>query len=154
MFNPDSLRRHLATLTDEALLEANPADLTEEARAVYDAELAERNLTWPGQDPSSGNTAPPAQQFPKPEDGNLVSIGRFESFAEARYAYQLLQHEQIPVWLAGADASGRILDPTAPMDLVTLPEHLETAQMLLSPEISEEELARLAEEAGREDDQA
>ncbi|MFN8941300.1 MAG: hypothetical protein ACK5ZJ_16330, partial [Acidobacteriota bacterium] len=83
-----------------------------------------------------------------------VLIGRYENFAEARYAFQLLKHERIPVWLAGADASGRILDPTAPLDLVTFPDHRETAQMLLSPEISDEELARLAEEAGAEDDQS
>jgi hypothetical protein len=41
-----------------------------------------------------------------------------------------------------------MIDPNAPMDLVTLPEHLETAQQLLFSEISDEELALLAEQAG------
>jgi hypothetical protein len=154
MFNPDSLRKHLSTLSDDTLLETNPEDLTEEARAIYDAELASRNLSWSAEGPAPESTPLSDGAFPKPEDGELVLIGRYENFAEARYAYQLLRHEQIPVWLAGADASGRIVDPTAPLDLVTFPEHLETAQMLLSPEISDEELARLAEEAGAEDDQA
>jgi len=41
-----------------------------------------------------------------------------------------------------------MIDPNAPIDLVTHAEHLEAAQLLLSSEISDEELARLAEEAG------
>lgn len=154
MFHPDSLRKHLGTLSDDALLETNPEDLTEEARAVYEAELASRNLSWTRATASGETATSDSAAFPKPEDGELVLIGRYENFAEARYAYQLLKHEQIPVWLAGADASGRIVDPAAPLDLVTFPEHLETAKLLLSPEISDEELARLAEEAGAEDDQS
>jgi hypothetical protein len=147
MLNLDSLRKHLTTLTDEAILEVKPEDLTEEAKAVYDAELASRGIEWPSE--GGGEALPVGTEFPKPEDGQLVLIASYETFAEARYAYQLLKHEQIPVWLAGTTGKGPVMiDPNAPMDLVTLPEHLETAQQLLFSEISDEELALLAEQAG------
>jgi hypothetical protein len=148
MFNLDSLRKQLTTLTDEALLEVVPEDLTEEAKAVYDAELAARNLSWPGAEEEVEVPAA-TSLLDRPDDSQLVLIARYETFAEARYAYMLLKQEEIPVWLAGIGAKGaNIIDPNAPLDLVTLPEHLETAQMLLSSEISDEELAMLAEQAG------
>ena len=152
MFNLDSLRKQLTTLTDEALLEVVPEDLTEEAKAVYDAELAARNLTWP----SAEEVEVPAATalLDRPDDSQLVLIARYETFAEARYAYMLLKQEEIPVWLAGIGSKGaNMIDPNAPLDLVTLPEHLETAQMLLSSEISDEELAMLAEQAGDPEEQ-
>ena len=40
--NIENLRRHYASLTDEALEEIDPADLTAEARQCLDAELAKR----------------------------------------------------------------------------------------------------------------
>src|SRR5580692_4503975 len=46
------LGRHYASLSDEALLDVDPADLTETARKVYDGELARRKL--------SHGLAPPA----------------------------------------------------------------------------------------------
>jgi hypothetical protein len=147
MLNLDSLRKQLTTLTDEALLEVVPEDLTEEAKAVYDAELASRNLTWPSEEEVEIPAA--SALVDRPDDSQLVLIARYETFAEARYAYMLLKQEEIPVWLAGIGSKGaNIIDPNAPLDLVTLPENLETAQMLLSSEISDEELALLAEQAG------
>jgi len=149
MLNLDSLRKHLTTLTDEAILEVKPEDLTDEAKAVYDAELASRGFEWPSAAAEAAGGTLENSEFPKPEEGELVLIASYETFSEARYAYQLLKHEQIPVWLAGTTGKGpMMIDPNAPMDLVTLPEHLETAQQLLFSEISEEELALLAEQAG------
>lgn len=153
MLNLDSLRKQLNTLTDEALLEVNPADLTEEAKSVYDEELASRNLSWPSEELSEAGLPPAA--FPQPGETELVLLARYETFAEARFAYTLLRQEEIPVWLAGVNTPGRtLIDPNAPLDLVTLPEHLEAAQALLSTEISDEELALLAEQAGQPEDEA
>ncbi len=153
MTNLDSLRKQLTNLTDEAILEVNPDDLTEEAKTIYDAELASRNLSWP-----SAETTPEAidhGDFPDPAAGELVLIARYETFAEARYAATLLRQEEIPVWIAGATKQGMtMIDPNAPIDLVTHAEHLESAQLLLSSEISDEELALLAEQAGDPEQQA
>lgn len=147
MTNFDSLRKHLTHLTDEAILEVNPADLTEEAKAVYDEELASRDLSWPS--PESTEESIIAAGYPDPADGELVHIATYETVAEARFAVTLLRQEEIPVWIAGATKPGMaMIDPNAPIDLVTHAEHLEAAQSLLSSEISDEDLARLAEEAG------
>ena len=153
MTNLDSLRKQLTNLTDEAILEVNPDDLTEEAKTVYDAELASRNLSWPSRDTSTENAVPSG--YPDPADGELVLIARYETFAEARYAATLLRQEEIPVWIAGnTTPSVTMIDPNAPIDLVTHAEHLESAQLLLSSEISDEELALLAEQAGDPEQQA
>jgi len=148
MFNPESLRKQLSFLSDEALLESCVGDLTDLAKPVYEAELAERGLTWPSDETDSAPTSN-ASGFPDPTDAELVHIARFETFGEARLAIALLRQEDIPVWLAGATGPGQtMVDPNAPIDIVTHAEFLEAAQLLLSSEISDEELARMAEEAG------
>lgn len=146
----DSLRNRLTHLTDEAILEVNPDDLTEEAKAIYDAELAARGISWPSTEEAPTESLTPTG-FPDPADGELVLIARYESFAEARFALTLLRQEEIPVWVAGNTKPGvTMIDPNAPLDLVTQPQHLEAAQQLLFSEISDEELAQLAEEAGEQ----
>src|SRR5689334_10744942 len=40
--NPEDLRRHYASLSDEALKAISPADLSEIARPIYSAELSRR----------------------------------------------------------------------------------------------------------------
>ena len=146
--NLDALRKQVANLTDEALLEVSPEDLTEEAKAIYDAELAARNLTWPSA-PEDALEATLKTAFPEGNPEELVQVARYVAFDEARFALNLLRHENIPVWLAGATSPNKIaIDPNGPFDLLTNPEFLEAAQLLLSTEISEEELARMAEEAG------
>ena len=147
MTNIDSLRKQLTNLTDDAILEVDPEDLTEEAKAVYDAELASRNLSWPSVAAPAQASAPGG--FPDPAAGELVLIATYKTFDEARYAVTLLRQEEIPVWIAGATKPGMsMIDPNAPIDIVTHAEHLESAQLLLSSEFTDEELALLAEEAG------
>jgi hypothetical protein len=146
----ERLRQRLSDLTDEAILETNPEELTEEALAVYDAELASRGLAWPGEEET---VVEETTGFPKPEEDQLAPLGRYENFMEARFAYQLLKQEGIPVWIAGQHKKGQQgIDPNAPIDLVTTQEHLEAAEALLNAEISDEELARMAEEAGETED--
>lgn len=45
--DPEYLRRHYASLSDEALLDINPDELVEAARACLDAELRKRELDEP-----------------------------------------------------------------------------------------------------------
>jgi hypothetical protein len=155
MPNLESLRKNIAHLNDEALLEVNPDELTEEAKAVYDEELASRGLSWPstGEAPTEveeveGEEAPAPIPDLAPED--IVKICTFETMAEASFAISLLRQEQIPVWIGGSKSRKNVkIDPNAPLDLHTMPEFLEAAEMLLNTEISDEELARMAEEAGQ-----
>jgi len=138
----DELRTHVAGLSDEALLEVQPDELVESARAVYEAEMSSRGISWnvPAADRSEEVAdAPPA----------MVSLARFETVEEARFARTMLENEGVPVWFAGELTPQRITaDASAALELITKPEYLEQAQEILNAQISDEELARQAEEAG------
>ena len=145
MTNLDELRKHLTILSDEELLETAPDDLTEEARSAYEAEMQSRGLQWPAEGEEAESEVIDAAQAGIP----LVSIAQYETIDEARYAQTLLRNEGIPVWIAGGVSPQTLkFDPSAPLDLVTQPDFLEQAQLVLTTEVSEEELARQAEEAG------
>jgi hypothetical protein len=71
MVDPEYLRKHYATLSDEALLDLNPAELVPAARAVLEAELAKRQLDAPeefeeGEEPLDFD-GPPAVDGEEPE---------------------------------------------------------------------------------------
>jgi hypothetical protein len=156
MPNLESLRKNIAHLNDEALLEVNPDELTEEAKAVYEEELASRGLSWESSDEDAleveveADGAEAAAPIPDLAPDDIVKICTFETLAEASFALSLLRQEQIPVWLGGSKSRKNVkIDPNAPLDLHTMPEFLEAAEMLLNTEISDEELARMAEEAGQ-----
>ncbi len=144
--NLNDVRRHVAALPDEVLLEVNREDLTAGARAIYEEEAARRGLNWPAEE---------AAVEPGPlklGEGGLVSLGKYDTVEEARFARDLLRNEQIPAWLAGELALKRHdADPMAALELFTQTDFQEQAEMLLNAEISEEELARQAEEAGNPD---
>jgi hypothetical protein len=58
--NLESLRHHYASLSDEALLDINRAELVEAARPLYDQEINQRNGTWdPAHDPLRLGVDPP-----------------------------------------------------------------------------------------------
>ena len=65
--NLDDLRRHYDSLTDEALLEINPDDLTAAAREVLEKELDTRNLLEPE---ASSAEDTPAEELPQTGDAN------------------------------------------------------------------------------------
>ena len=144
--NIEGLKRHVASLSDEALLEVRREDLTEEAQGIYEGELTSRGLAWPA--------AAPAEEEEDPEaaaaaGGGLVSLGKYDSLEEGRFARDLLRNEGIPAWFAGELALKKgDSDPLAALELLTQAAFLEQAQLLLSSEISDEELARQAEDAG------
>ena len=141
--NIEGLKRHVASLSDEALLEVRREDLTEEAQGIYEGELTSRGLAWPA--------AAPAEEEEDPEaaaGGGLVSLGKYDSLEEGRFARDLLRNEGIPAWFAGELALKKgDSDPLAALELLTQAAFLEQAQLLLSSEISDEELARQAEGA-------
>ena len=81
----------------------------------------------------------------------LVSISKFESVEEARFARALIENEGIPVWFAGELSPAKMMgDPKAGLELVTQAEFLDQALEVMGSEVSEEELTRQAEEAGGE----
>ena len=59
--DPEYLRRHYNSLSDEALLAFNRSDLVEIAQKCYDAELDRRELAPQAQRPAAGGTAPGSQ---------------------------------------------------------------------------------------------
>lgn len=148
MTNLDDLRKHLSILSDEELLETEPEDLTDEAKSVYEAEMQSRGLQWEtGEEAVEGGEILDAAQT----DTALVLIEKYDTIDEARYAQGLLRNEGIPVWIAGGVSPQTLqFDPSAQLNLLTKAEFLEQAQAALSSEISEEELARQAEEAGEQ----
>ncbi len=144
--NLNDVRRHVELLPDEMLLEVNREDLTEGARAIYEEEAARRGLSWP----QAEEAVEPGPL--KLGEGGLVSLGKYDTVEEARFARDLLRNEQIPAWLAGELAMKKNdSDPMAALELFTQSDFQEQADLLLNSEISEEELARQAEEAGNPD---
>jgi hypothetical protein len=142
--NLEELREHVAGLSDEALLEVKPEDLVEAARGVYEAEIASRGLQW------TAAAAEEQEQMEAEAEAGLVSIAKFESVEEARFARTMLENEGIPVWFVGELAPNRVTgDPLAGLELVTKADYVEQAQLVLNTEVSEEELARQSEEAGQ-----
>jgi hypothetical protein len=76
------LRRHYASLSDEALLDVDESDLTEDAKQIYDEELAERGLTRgeveDGDDPGSAASPIDGQADRKPDWlGDAAIAARF-----------------------------------------------------------------------------
>jgi hypothetical protein len=136
-------------LTDEALLEVNRGDLVEAARQVYEAEAAGRGLAWP--DEPEELAAEEGGGVRADSGEGLVSIAKFESVEEARFARALIENEGIPVWFAGELSPSTMKgDPKAGLELVTREEFLDQALEVLDSEVSDEELARQAEEAAGE----
>ena len=144
----EGLKRHVASLSDEALLEVRREDLTEDAQGIYESELKSRGLAWPEAGPEEEEEDPEAAAA---AGGGLVSLGKYDSMEEGRFARDLLRNEGIPAWFAGELALKKgDSDPLAALELLTQAAFLEQAQLLLSSEISDEELARQAEDAGFE----
>jgi hypothetical protein len=141
--NLEDVKRHVATLSDEALLEVKREDLVEAAQAIYGAELAKRGLAWPAEEVEE-------EEGPVSPGGGLVSLGKYDSVDEARFARDLLRNEQIPAWLA-AELQIRKADPDpmAGLELFTQADYAEAAELLLTSDVSDEELARQAVEAGQ-----
>ena len=116
-------------------------DLTEAAQGIYEEELTSRGLARPASATEDEEEDPEAAAA---AGGGLVSIAKYDSLEEGRFARNLLRNEGIPAWFAGELALKKgDRDPLAALELLTQAAFLEPAQLLLSSEISGEELGGL-----------
>ena len=145
----DDFRRHYESLSDEALLDVNRAELTELALDCLNAEIAARGLAAPAdaaeaEEPTSHEVAPGEE---------MVPVGVFPNIEDAGLARALLKTAEIPSAIdksaAGVSAGltnvagVRVMVPAAPLE--------DARGVLDAPEISEEELAAQAEAAASEE---
>jgi len=141
----DDFHRAYSQLSDEALQALNREELTDDAREVYDEELASRGL-------ASGE--PEAEAAAAPGEADLVEIARFDNTDELELARSLLKSADIPSFLSSDPAVPGIFRATraAWHELYVRPEDADEALAVLESEISEDELAEQAEAAGIEDE--
>lgn len=138
--NTDDFRRHFEILSDDALLATNRDDLVETARQCYDEEVARRQLNPnPETDPEEERATEPV-----PAGDQLVSIGTFMSGEEANLARGLLEDGGIPAVLTNEHSGLGMFQ----LELKVPSSFVDQAMEILDMEISEEELAALAEAAG------
>lgn len=139
----DELRRYYASLSDEALLELNPGELTPVARACYDDEFSKRGLSAESGDEDSDAQSSSTGDDPHGED-EMVCVVEYDYVDEAELAKGLLEGAEIPA----------AIDRDASMVRLLVPPHLaeQALQMLTSTPLSDEELAAQAEAAGGEEE--
>jgi hypothetical protein len=100
--DPKDLRRHYASLSDEALLEISRDDLTPVAQRCYDEELAERKIVAPDDEAS------PAGEDAEVESDWLESAASACSFgpqdtADLDHACGILDNADVPYQIAPRD---------------------------------------------------
>jgi len=139
-------RQHYELLSDEALLEINPADLVDVARQCLEEEIAQRGLNAAA---SSSPEEIPAEPPASEEEPGEVLIATYTSGDELNLARGLLQSAEIP---------SRVENPLAVMGgmelrLIVPAAFEEHALEVLGAEISEEELAAQAEAAGEREEE-
>jgi hypothetical protein len=83
--DPEEFRRHYASLSDEALLDVDPGDLTEVALKCYDEELAARGLNAPEE----------LEGYDEPGDAESEEIEE-DWLAEATCACSFASHPSSP----------------------------------------------------------
>ncbi len=139
----DELRRYYASLSDEALLELNPNELTPIARACYDDEFSKRGLSAESEDEDADAQLSSTSDEPHGED-EMVCVVEYDYVDEAELAKGLLEGADIPA----------AIDRDASMIRLLVPPHLaeQALQMLTSTPLSDEELAAQAEAAGSEEE--
>lgn len=96
----DDFRRQYVDLTDEALLDIDPLDLNETARACYHAELASRGI----------ETGEPAPAALPPSAREYVMAGRMESREDAKHACEYMKRQYIPATV-GPDGVSVMVPP-------------------------------------------
>ncbi len=134
----DHLKRRFASMSDEALLETDPEEFVDLARECYEAELAERGLSRAAkQERAAPQAAPPPGEVQQP-----VLLASYSDYHEANFARSLLEAAEIPcMW----DSDRSDVLAVGELRLMVSAAQLEQAREVLESEISEEELAALAE---------
>ncbi len=138
----DELRRYYAGLSDAALLELNPDELTPVARNCYDEEFSKRGLTDEADDEESSDAAGPVSHDEPHGEEEMVCVAEYDYLDEADLAKGLLEGAEIP---AVIDRDATLVRLMVPPDLA------EQALALLTTPLTDEELAAQAEAAGEEE---
>ena len=138
----DDFRRHFELLSDESLLATNRDELVEAARSDYDEEVERRGLNAPPEETDGGEPMPDAVAPGTGEE--LVLIASYNIPDEASLARGLLQSAEIPFVLQNDYAALGGIE----LRLLVPARYQEQAIEILQHEISDEELAAQAEEAG------
>ncbi|HEY4086032.1 MAG TPA: hypothetical protein VGM43_08845 [Bryobacteraceae bacterium] len=139
----DELRRYYAGLSDAALLELNPDELTPVARGCYDEEFSKRGLSDEAGDEESSDAAGPVSDGQPHAEEEMVCVAEYDFVEEADMAKGLLVGAEIP---AVIDRDATLVRLMVPPDLA------EQALGLLTTPLSDEELAAQAEAAGEEEE--
>lgn len=137
--DPNEFRRLYASLSDDALLEVERADLTDIARQYYDQELAQRGL----------QNEPNSPETPAESREELASVGVYQSTEEYGFARGLLSAAGIPSFSQNeAKTSGKLLGIMAGYEVFVPSSLAEQAREVLEAQLSDDELAAQAEAAG------
>src|ERR1043166_430851 len=108
----DDLRSYYETLTDKALLDLNPEDLTDFARQCYEVELSHRGLkraiprTFDGLEPEEPMPASAGMLYSVdhlPWKATAATAAEFENAQEAEQAREVLEQAAIPCALVGKE---------------------------------------------------
>ena len=134
----DYLRRHYGELSDDALLDINPDDLTDLARQFYQVELEHRRLKRP-------TAAPTPVEEPEPNPPNLffpieglpwkkdaATAAEYNDPEDAQQARDVLEQAAVPCALAFNESRWRFA-------LMVPNNLLDKAQQILRTEIDEPE---------------
>ena len=139
-------KQHFALLSDAALLETKPEDFVQEAQDCLRDELARRGLMTETEDESEGvaATGPSVESHELSAGEELVLIATYTVADDASLARGLLESASIPARLENENLGLgafqlRLLVPAA---------FEQDALEVLEYEISDEDLAAQAEEAG------
>jgi hypothetical protein len=138
----EELRRYYAGLSDAALLELNPDELTPVARGCYDEEVLNRGLTVESGEEDLPQTAGAPDDRTHGEN-EMVCIAEYDFVDEAELAKGLLAGAEIPAVIDRDATLVRLMVP---------PDMAEPALHLLTVPLSDEELAAQAEAAGGEEE--
>lgn len=106
--DPNDLKRHYASLSDEGLLEINRDDLVEIAQKIYDAEIASRGLTLTAKEEPEDEPEYDAKPVIKTDDepawlGDAVCVYHCDTGGPAPDANAVrtaIEHAGIPCFIA------------------------------------------------------
>jgi hypothetical protein len=132
--------RHYESLSDEALLEIDPAELTEIACRCHADEVTRRGL-----DTGAVNDKDAAKAIaaaPPEAEEELICIAEYDYPDEADLARGLLEAAEIPAKVESESGVVRLMAPE---------KFAEQALMMLATPLSEEDLAAQAEAAADPD---
>ncbi len=149
----EDFRRHFDSLSDAALLQVNPEELVDAARLCYATELSSRGLQPKVSTPTNTVAGEACCQDETTHDTQLVSVAEFEPGDDPGMARALLDAEGIPAYLSNElEIRTKNLAPgLTGLHLLVPANCLEQAQLVLSADISDEELEAQAAAAADPD---